>query len=249
MVKLTLARRTKFAVVTGLLTAGAMMAVAEGMVRLTWSRDHPKQPARWTFDADVGLVHQPGHYELPFRRCLPDRPCEDVHIRFSVNDQGFRSQRPFGATPGRPLVAVLGDSMIEAAQVHDGETAVDVLERSLAKEWQQVEVRNYGISSAGPVHYFARWRRFVRQTRPDVVVIGLTGSNDFRNSSPVLETFVAVTPHFSKSASDARAVWFEAPVTNYSALHRFGASLWSRLEVHRFYSWLRSAWSERASAE
>jgi hypothetical protein len=232
-----------------LLTIALCVLVAEATVRVFWSAGHPRQPRIHTFDSDVGLVHVPGHYQSPFVRCLDGRPnCDDVSVSFTVNSRGFRGD-PFREPPGKPLIVVLGDSMIEAAQVDDDKTACYLLEQSLRRAFPDVEVRNLGITSAGLVHYYARWRKFAAAMRPDVLVVPVLGINDFRNCSTVLERYLAMQPHYTTSVEGRREVHFEPTPNRHSRLRRFVASLYEPLETVRLLRWMKEARSEDLGAD
>ncbi|HWC76572.1 MAG TPA: SGNH/GDSL hydrolase family protein [Blastocatellia bacterium] len=233
-------RRWWFTPLLVAVTLAICFGVAEGAIRIFWSSDYPKQPVRWQFDPELGLVHSPGSYNLPFRRCIDGRDCQDVLVKFTINRQGFRSSNDYEEEPGRPLIAVLGDSMIEAAQVDDDKTTCSVLESQLRDKFPRVEVRNAGMNSSGFVHYYARWQKLIADMHPDVLVIAALGINDFRNCSPHLENFVAMKPHY-RFESGTREVWFEPVTSPHSRMRRFSASLYEGLELTRFLKWLSAA--------
>ena len=223
------------------LTVLFSLLVSEAAIRIFWSPDHPRQPVRYTFDPQVGLVHLPGQYRLPMRRCTGEPPqCEDVMAKFTVNGQGFRSVEDFRAPSGHPLIAVLGDSQVEGAQVDDEKTVSSRLEARLRNDLPEAHVRNFGITSAGFVHYHARWRKFIAAMRPDVLVVVTVGINDFRNSSERLEYFLAMQPHYAVSSAGEREVHFEPAPNPNSRVHRFVASLYEPFEIVRFVRWLKA---------
>ncbi len=204
------------------------LAVAsELVVHLFWSPAHPRWPRTRTFDPDVGLIHVPGKYHLPFRRCTHRQDdCHDVTIDFTANRAGFRSTRDFHNPPGRPLIAVIGDSMVEAAQVSDNQTACALIEQQLRSQFPNAEVRNYGMLGAGFVHYYARWQKFIAEARPDIVVIAASAYNDFRNSSTEAEKFPPMRPHYRSGTNGSREVYFQesdqpGSLANYFELIRF----------------------------
>src|SRR3989442_14477878 len=106
-----------------LITFCLCLAAAESAVRIFWSPAHHPFPRIRAFDPDVGLVHVPGAYRLALRLCQWGHRCEDVSIQFTANRQGCRGTHDFREAAGRPLIAVIGDSFIEAAQVDDDKTA------------------------------------------------------------------------------------------------------------------------------
>lgn len=225
--------------------AGAGLVGAEIFVRLFWTPQHPLQPNLYRYDSDVGLMYIPGDYNLPFQRCTSDSTeCTLVDVHFSVNQQGFRSHHNFDMEHGHPMIAVLGDSMIAAKQVDDGKTACEVLERNLRRYYPAAEVRNYGITSAGLVHYYARWHKFVREATPDLVVLVVFGFNDFRNCSTELENFLAVRPHYALLSNGQETVRFRSPEISRSGFSGFIASVYEQLELHRFLEWFRTVRAE-----
>jgi lysophospholipase L1-like esterase len=220
------------------LTAAAL--VAEALVRVVWSPRHPRAPfVRTGFDPDLGLVHLTGRHVLTFRRCLAGAEhCEDVPVRFTINNHGQRGVRDARDPPGRPLVVLLGDSMIEGAQVDDEDTSAHVLERRLQARFPDAEVRNLGITSAGLVHYHLRARRLLAATSPSVLVVAVLGLNDFRNSSSRLETLEPMRPRYTMSAA-GREVHFGRPSPR-------PASLLDRWETARLLRWIASREGPRA---
>jgi GDSL-like lipase/acylhydrolase family protein len=215
------------------LTAVATALAGEWLVRLAWSPEHPRVAyVRTAFDPDLGLVHITGRHVLRFRRCLAaSAGCENVGIRFTINSQGFRGIREARDPAGDPLIVVLGDSMIEGAQVSDEETACHLLEGRLRRRHPDVEVRNLGITSAGLVHYYLRAQRLLADA-PSVLIVAVLGLNDFRNSSSRLETFAPMRPHYSTSPDGTRVHFERAP--------RSSPSLLDRSETVRMLAWLRA---------
>jgi hypothetical protein len=221
------------------LTAAATALAAEGIVRVAWSPGHPRGTyVRTAFDPSLGLVHLTGRHVLKFRQCLAGSAgCEDVAVRFTINDHGFRGVRDAREPAGSPLIVVFGDSMIEGAQVNDEETACHLLEGRLRDRYPDVEVRNLGLTSAGLVHYYLRAQQ-PAAGRPALVVVAVLGLNDFRNSSPTLETFAPMRPHYSWVA-DGRRVHFERAPRN-------APSLFDGSETLRLFAWLRAPEGPRA---
>lgn len=243
-------RRVWFALITlGWTTTLAVLA-AELVVRLTWSRAHPRQEVQaYSFDPDVGITHVPGAYRLPFRKqVVSEGGPRDVLVRFSINAAGFRGPQ-FRDPPGKPLVAVLGDSMIEAKQVDDDKVASRALEDALRRSWPGVEVRNYGITSAGFPHYYARWRKFIKPSRPDVLVVCVTGVNDYRNCSTRLERFDAMRPYYEHQ-SGVRGIAFRQHIGFRRrplppAWRLWVARITNLFETKRMVRWTLTAVAER----
>jgi len=92
-----------------------------------------------------------------------------------VTDPDGRSV--FAPDRHRRLVALLGDSFVEALQVPYAASLVGRLNQSARPD---VFVRNYGVSSYSPVLYLQQWRRQVRLARPNHVLL-LLYANDIRD--------------------------------------------------------------------
>ena len=220
------------------------LLVAEIAVRLTWAREYPRRSHFYQFNPDIGLIHIPGQHQLPFLRCLAGQPCEPTEVRFTVNQDGFRGPE-FRQPVGQPLVAFIGDSQIEAQPVDDEQIVSAQTETLLKPKFSAVEVRNFSITSAGLVHYYATWSKFIVAQRPSVLVVFPIGANDFRNCSPKLETFPPMRPHYTFTPDGTRQVHFEAQTNNFSAAHRWLARQWDKLETVRFVRWLSAVRQEQ----
>jgi lysophospholipase L1-like esterase len=230
-------------------TALLCLFVAEVAARLLWSGEHPARPRTYTFNRETGLLHLPGAYQLPLVLCEAGRQpeCENRLVRYTVNADGWRGARDFRQPAGKPLVVILGDSQIEGQPVDDDQLATVRLEQLLKPHHPDAEVRSVAIHSAGFVHYYALWRKFVAQMKPDVLVVAAVGANDFRNCSTKLETFHAMRPHYATGADGRREAHFEpAPQPQVSGARRFISRLLDRLEIARFWRWRQAIKEEEA---
>ena len=218
-------------------------------MRLMWSPEHPKRPQTYTFNAETGLVSLPGAYQLPFVRCTVEKPdCERVGVKYTINSDGFRGPE-WRKPSGQPLFVVMGDSQIEGQQVDDEQLATAQLEKILRQRVPDAEVRNVAIHSAGFVHYYQMWRKFVAATKPDELIIAAVGANDFRNCSTSLETFHAMRPHYTQGSDGQREAHFEpAPQANVSGLRRSLSNLYEKLELVRFMRWRNAVREEETRA-
>ena len=228
-------------------TAAACLLAAEIAVRLTWARDYPRRDPFYEYQSAVGLVHRPGHYQLPFVRCLVDKPCENVTVNFNINRQGFRGP-DFREPRGHPLIAVIGDSQIEGQQVDDEQLATARLQELLKPGLPDVEVRNFAITSAGFVHYYATWSKYIAAQRPDVLIIAPIGGNDFRNCSTKLETFAPMRPHYTFAPDGTRQVHFAATPNSHSQVRLMLSRQWDKLELVRFLRWFSAVRQEEKRA-
>jgi hypothetical protein len=101
-------------------------------------------------------------------------PHEGGGYLVQVNDDGFRSNRPFAAArvPGVPRVLVFGDSFTAGDAVANYERYTDLLELRLG-----AEIYNFGISSTGTDQQYLAWREFAGDIEHDAVVIAVFVEN------------------------------------------------------------------------
>lgn len=109
-----------------------------------------------------------------------------------INRDGFRgpnftTQKP----PDTIRIAVLGDSYVEAIQVAEDKTFVDVIQRKLKDcpllKGKHIQVMNFGVDGYGTAQELITLKRKVWAYHPDIVVLAIFLGNDIRNNSVVLE--------------------------------------------------------------
>ena len=126
-------------------------------------------------DLRVGLIHEPN-----FQGKIKSKEYE---VNLVTNSEGFRSiQEYIVGNNENKVIAVLGDSFVEAAQVEEKNTFVKLLADKL-KDEKVRQVQNYGVGSTGLVHYLQIYRYFTRNHHPQVVIISVFSENDFEDSS------------------------------------------------------------------
>jgi hypothetical protein len=132
--------------------------------------------------------------------------CVEFSVPVRTNGFGFRD-RPWSRdrTPGVTRIAVLGDSFVEAIQVPQELTATRLLEESLRRRFpdRRFETMNFGVSNYSFGQYLMVYEAFVRQFKPDYVVV-LAAYLQFNRTtqralSSVLQDFYAleIRPSFS----------------------------------------------------
>jgi hypothetical protein len=98
--------------------------------------------------------------------------------RVHVNNEGFVNDQDYATDGPRPLLAIVGDSYIEAAMVPYRETTQGRLAATLGSRGR---VYSFAASGAGLTQYLA-WAEYARDKfRPDLFVF-LNISNDFSES-------------------------------------------------------------------
>lgn len=144
-----------------------------------------------------------------------------------VNAEGF-VDRPWGE-PRRPLVVVIGDSFVQAAQVRLEEGYGRQLERALGEG----EVRSLGVPGAGTATALGLLDRHALRWKPDLVVLGFLVANDVLNNHPLLEgkedkPFYRLGPGGRLEPVDARG-WDPpgGPLWRWSAAWRWVAGEWA----------------------
>lgn len=95
-----------------------------------------------------------------------------------VNNVGFISDQNYDSSAKPPLIAIVGDSYIEAMQVDYSDTAEANL---LAKCEPNARVYSFGAQFA-PLSQYLSWAQYVSQTyQPKIMVVNIVG-NDFDES-------------------------------------------------------------------
>src|SRR5438093_3216647 len=98
-------------------------------------------------------------------------------VRWRINNYGWNSAIDYAPAEkrGKPLIALIGDSYIDALQVNVGESVADELRRRLAG---RRDVYSFGFSGA-PLSQYLQMSRYVRKVfHPDVMVFNIV-YNDF----------------------------------------------------------------------
>jgi lysophospholipase L1-like esterase len=99
----------------------------------------------------------------------------DFSVPIHSNSHGFRDlERAMAKPPGVVRIVLLGDSMVEAAQVPLEKTAGQLLEKKLNGESGQsantrYEVLNFGISNFGVGQYLLTYETYASRFEPDYV--------------------------------------------------------------------------------
>lgn len=133
----------------------------------------------------TSLFGQPVNETSSVFRFMPDRDylwSKDWNFsivnRGHVNSSGFVNDRDYEADATSPLLAVIGDSYVEATMVPYAET---IQGRLAAEVAQHGRVYSFAASGA-PLSQYLAWARHAREVyRPDAMVFVIVG-NDFDES-------------------------------------------------------------------
>jgi len=131
------------------------------------------------------VPHLPVNADSPVARYQPYRPfVYSNHWNFQninygrTNAQGFISDFDYNAADHRPLIAVIGDSYIEARMVPFSQTLQETIRSGLN---DAVRVYAFAMNGAALSQYLA-FAKMARNTyRPDMMVVNIV-SNDFEES-------------------------------------------------------------------
>ncbi|HKW15839.1 MAG TPA: hypothetical protein VJS69_15245 [Candidatus Krumholzibacteria bacterium] len=115
-------------------------------------------------------------YTPPARTLAPNvksrTTTSEYDVTIETNAQGFRDSGAHPFFGGR--VAVIGDSFVFGSGVVEG----DVFTSRLSSSDRPFNVWNYGVPGTGPFNALYLWRDYVRQLRPQVVVVTVYAGND-----------------------------------------------------------------------
>ncbi len=148
----------------------------------------------------VVVVFVPSFRSSPFRQYDPvlgESLIPNIHVIHSrgcfsgtvvTNRWGMRDRdRNLEKPPGEYRIALLGDSIVEAAQVQPDEVVNIRLEKLLADGGRKnTEVPAFGIAGIGTTQELLLYQTKVRQFHPDLVVLSFV-DNDLMNNSSTLQ--------------------------------------------------------------
>lgn len=236
----------------GLLGVFFALLLMEAAVRLFLPQSGRPQ---YLPDPVVGYRHRPDQ-EL----WVSDESLE-FRAWFSTNAHGDPDrERSLEKGEGVYRIAVVGDSMVESAQVARSERFTELLEGALSEETGlQVEVLNFGTSGYSTAQEWLYYREHVRSFRPDLVLLVFLPGNDIKNNSYHLEVERSCRPETSPffTLAEAGALvlenegFYERTQARFEAASR--RSLGERLRLlnlaQRAYAAIRSGsvGSERAA--
>ena len=115
-------------------------------------------------------------YTPPARTLAPNvksrTTTSEYDVTIETNAKGFRDSGAHPFFGGR--VAVIGDSFVFGSGVVQG----DVFTSRLSTSDRPFNVWNFGVPGTGPYNALYLWRDYVRQLRPQVVVVTVYAGND-----------------------------------------------------------------------
>ncbi|KWT91986.1 SGNH/GDSL hydrolase family protein [Candidatus Magnetominusculus xianensis] len=162
-----------------------------------------------------------------------------LQVKWHINNEGVRSDTNYSTDRKKPLIAVIGDSFVEALQVDMKDTMASKLKEKLNGQY---EVYSFGINGA-PLSQYLQTARYVnRRFNPDILVFNIV-HNDFDESlcSMVLmsgfmcleENGSGFTETIKPAMASRNKTLFKKFVFEHSALLRY---LWVNLSLKRSIS-------------
>ncbi len=162
--------------------------------------------SRWLFPVPGRMKFVPdpmvGFRHAPNQKVWITNAAHEFGAWFTTNSVGDPDPERLHHKPKDVYrIAVLGDSMVEAAQVQWQDRFTSRLERQLSERMrttpgnrQRVEVLNFGTASYGTAQEWLYYRSHVRHYSPDLVLLVLLPGNDIRNNSFELEVLESERP-------------------------------------------------------
>ncbi|MFN8348956.1 MAG: GDSL-type esterase/lipase family protein [Spirosomataceae bacterium] len=99
-------------------------------------------------------------------------------VKYRINNEGWNSAADYDSTDTRPLIAVIGDSYIQAMQVGVRESYPAVMQQKLGEKYR---VYSFGFSGATLCQYVSMSRYVRKRFKPKVLILNLV-HNDFDES-------------------------------------------------------------------
>lgn len=219
-----------------------VLAIGETYFRLTVPFAEPTWPTRYI--DGVGWLLKPNTVVRHTNHL-------DFWVEETTNSLGFLDRERSSIDPKRSCrIALIGDSMVEAAQVKTHEKVQALLERSATAHNPALTISaaGYGYSGTGQLNQLPFYDRYAKATSPDLVVLVFV-ANDFANNSNVLEAVRhGFHPNhaprvFAAKSSDSSGVHIQAPDSDWQKhLIRLGDDViaptcWLCRQHKRLISW------------
>lgn len=118
------------------------------------------------------------HVDVPVKGIYTQGPLGKHKVTWQVNSDGWLSDEEYIRGVGDPVIAVIGDSYIEAKQVNSGESYPHLLNEMFG---DSMVVYGFGMAGTPLSHYLHMARYAQHNFDPDVFVINLI-HNDFSES-------------------------------------------------------------------
>jgi hypothetical protein len=115
-------------------------------------------------------------------------------VRIETNALGYMDPTPQDITTDKPIIAVLGDSFVEARQVDADKNFTALLNATSSPISAKYTLLNFGSAGEGEVQEIARYALHIRPLHPVLVVLVLYEGNDFSDNAAFENTDIAMEP-------------------------------------------------------
>jgi hypothetical protein len=109
-----------------------------------------------------------------------------LRARWHINNEGWNSPVDYTTVKHRPLIAVIGDSYIDAMQVESGSDYPSLMRNALEGEY---DVYSFGMSGAPMSQYLHMSRYVTERFDPDILIFNIV-TNDFDESVHSIRPFI-----------------------------------------------------------
>jgi hypothetical protein len=163
-----------------------------------------------------------------------------------TNQWGARDrERTIEKKPGEFRIALVGDSVVEAAQVLPDQVMNIQMEKMLAASGRtNVEVMAFGIAGIGTTQELLMYEEKVRQFHPDVVVLVFVDNDPMNNSSTIQPRVYGIhtwyCPYYNLGPNGelvfqpVQTRWFNGPrafLERHSLVTYYLEHIWERVNI------------------
>lgn len=172
---------------------------------------------------------------------------ENVRVK-KINNAGFVNPQDYHTEHDKPLIAVVGDSYVEAMQVQDNEAYPSLLQAKT----NNMRVYSFGFSGA-PLSQYLIWAQYAQQNyKNDYLIINVVG-NDFDESLQKYYSFVPgyylYTPDASGQLYLQRNDWKPSKIREFAKKSYLLSYLVRNVEVVTLKDQIKSRFSKRRQQE
>ncbi|MGB0429804.1 MAG: SGNH/GDSL hydrolase family protein [Bacteroidia bacterium] len=147
---------------------------------------------------------------------------------WQINNKGWLSTIDYESSGSEPLIAIIGDSYVEALQVNADQSFPSLIRKALKGQYR---VYSFGKSGA-PLSQYLHYSRYVKKHFNPKVIIFNVVHNDFIES---LNAFNPNDKHFLTLKSSADTIVEVEPIVNYNlAQYSFAKRLVAKSALFRY---------------
>ena len=231
----------------GVILCGLLLFALIGEVYLRLTNPFLESSIPFHFVDGVGLIHEPN------AKARYAHLRDDSFVVSRANSLGFLDREPVSAERAAAgcHIAFIGDSYVDAVQVHIADKFHVRLEDMAARELPHLDITTqaYGISNTGQINQIPFYDEYARHMTPNVVAL-VFYINDFSNNSTPLQSLTYGAdpdrmPFMSAQRDERGALKLRPPDPEYERFllpyppPPWYGNAWGRLtKVSYFAKWL-----------